>query len=485
MSEEIVQIKNKQAAQAFTEELLEDQEEAEEGQITEEGTDHVDKRTYSDGKDAFVQMFQEAGVSSTWRWDDFFRMMRDDERFNLIRTVAQKKQIFNDYVATLRRKEREEARMKKQVARDNFVKMLESAGILRPDSKYYKTSHFFQGDPRWRILEEKEREDLFQDYLDELEHREKEKKRQERLALMNTFKKLLTDRDDIDHTTHWYDASRVLAGTPAFDALDHLDQLTVFSEYVIEAEKVYLENKRINKRTQERKNREQFKELLQEKAKLGDLTAATHWRPFLQSIKDDSRYLSLVGQPGSTPKEMFDSVVEQLKENIKDQRAAFLEAYGSTTIPAGTTYAEVTEKIQNHEKFLSIEEGLRLAVFKVLLDEAALKEKKRTLKHKKAVVRFKDFLRSLSNIASTSRFEEFGKAIEENLVRFKRLGESEMKMLFDRYVHRLKEEELSQDIEPGEIKRRPTKRDYKSHRRDHRHRHRSRSDDSRHKKSKQ
>jgi len=39
--------------------------------------------------------------------------------------------------------------------------MLDASGILKVDSTYYRTSHFFSSDPRWRILDEKEREDLF------------------------------------------------------------------------------------------------------------------------------------------------------------------------------------------------------------------------------------------------------------------------------------------------------------------------------------
>jgi len=203
-------------------------------------------------------------------------------------------------------------------------------------------------------------------------------------------------------------------------------------------------------------------------------------------IRRNAIALNLVGQPGSTPKELFDTVVEHLKEEIKEQRAAFLEALGPFPLSTGTTYSEVIERVQGHESYQSIDEGLRLVVFRVLQDEAALKEKKRALKHKKAVIRFKDFLRSLPNIASTSRYEEFESSITESLPRFKRLADSEMKTLFDRYVHRLKEEELSLDIEPGEIKRRPTKREHKDkgYRRDHRYRHRSRSEDSRHKKLK-
>ena len=74
--------------------------------------------------------------------------MKLDDRFNIIKTIGQKKQIFQEYIQVLKKKEREDGRQKKQVARENFGKMLDSSGILRAESKYYKTSHFFQGDPR-------------------------------------------------------------------------------------------------------------------------------------------------------------------------------------------------------------------------------------------------------------------------------------------------------------------------------------------------
>jgi hypothetical protein len=55
--------------------------------------------------------------------------------------------------------------------------MLENSGILRPESKYYKTSHYFSQDPRWRVLGDKEREDYFQDHLDDLERKSRDTKR--------------------------------------------------------------------------------------------------------------------------------------------------------------------------------------------------------------------------------------------------------------------------------------------------------------------
>ena len=123
-------------------------------------------------------MFADAGVTATWKWDDFNRIMKTDPDFKLIGSTGYRKQLFNEHIGVLKRRDREEQRVKKQIAKDNFVQMLDASGILKVESTYYRTAHFFSSDPRWRILDEKEREDLFQDYLDELEQRcrETEKK---------------------------------------------------------------------------------------------------------------------------------------------------------------------------------------------------------------------------------------------------------------------------------------------------------------------
>ena len=61
----------------------------------------------------------------------------------------------------------------------------------------------------------------------------------------------------------------------------------------------------------ERKTREKYCELLAEHIRLGNLTSVTSWRSFVRVIKDDRRYLELVGQSGSTPKDLFDDAVEE------------------------------------------------------------------------------------------------------------------------------------------------------------------------------
>jgi pre-mRNA-processing factor 40 len=60
------------------------------------------------------------------------------------------------------------------------------------------------------------------------------------------------------------------------------------------------------RRKQERKNREDFRDLLIEKIYSNQLNNKVKWRNFVHQIKDDKRFLNLLNQPGSTPFELFE-----------------------------------------------------------------------------------------------------------------------------------------------------------------------------------
>ena len=52
--------------------------------------------------------------------------------------------------------------------------MLEACEQLSSDSKFHKVAHLFIHDARWKAVEERDRENIFQDYLDESYNKEKE-----------------------------------------------------------------------------------------------------------------------------------------------------------------------------------------------------------------------------------------------------------------------------------------------------------------------
>lgn len=470
-----------------------DNEDCEEGQITEEGlAKDVELSKRDDVRAIYLQMFQEAGVSATWKWEDFQRIMKYDDRFNIIKAVGQKKQIFLEHLQNLKKKDREDGKHRKQAARENFLKMLESSGILKSDSKYYKTSHYFQGDPRWRILEEREREELYQDFLDELERKDKEKQKQLRNHQMQILRKMLEDNHEIDHRTKWQQVQKMLSENDHFKSLHKLDQLTVFSDFITEFEKNSSESKKLDEKTKARKNRENYRKMLEGLVRAGTLTPISHWNELYPKIQEDLTYLSLVGQVGSTPKEIFDDIVQEEKNKYKDYKESLLIALANFEFNDRTTYDEVYQI--GKEVLEGLPENVRQLVYKIVFEEQMmeLKNKERKIrKHKKA---FQEFLKSNSVVGSSKSFEEIKQEIQFKMKNFKRLSEEWMMSAFELYLRENREFDKDSEIEPGEIecatgkKEKKAKRDkkekkhkkhkkHRSHDKSHKkkHKHRSRS----------
>lgn len=104
--------------------------------------------------------------------------------------MATKRKLYKDWVNQTKQQEKNEMRAKIEKvdfkvismiqAKDNFRQMLEEKKILTSDSKFHKVAHVFMNDYRWKALEDKDRENIFQDYLDELFENEKQEKRQKK-----------------------------------------------------------------------------------------------------------------------------------------------------------------------------------------------------------------------------------------------------------------------------------------------------------------
>jgi hypothetical protein len=73
-------------------------------------------------------MLSDLGVAVTWKWEDVNRVVQHDERVKVLRTMADRKQAFQDYILKLKNTEKDELREKKQQSRFNFVQLLEEQG---------------------------------------------------------------------------------------------------------------------------------------------------------------------------------------------------------------------------------------------------------------------------------------------------------------------------------------------------------------------
>lgn len=82
---------------------------------------NYDNLTRQEAVEVFQGMLSDLGVAVTWKWEDVNRVVQHDERVKVLRTMADRKQAFQDFTIQLKNTEKEELREKKIQARENFI----------------------------------------------------------------------------------------------------------------------------------------------------------------------------------------------------------------------------------------------------------------------------------------------------------------------------------------------------------------------------
>ncbi|KAH8093749.1 hypothetical protein BXZ70DRAFT_949059 [Cristinia sonorae] len=102
-------------------------------------------------------------------------------------------------------------------------------------------------------------------------------------------------------------------------SLPTLDILLAFEDYSRVREREFEEQMRraqVEKTRKERKAREGFKALLKELVDDGKVKARTKWKQVYPLFSDDPRYLNMLGNPGSNPLELFWDVVDAMDQKL-------------------------------------------------------------------------------------------------------------------------------------------------------------------------
>ncbi|KAJ7352624.1 hypothetical protein DFH08DRAFT_859441 [Mycena albidolilacea] len=118
---------------------------------------------------------------------------------------------------------------------------------------------------------------------------------------------------------------------PELQKLPTLDILLAFEDYSRVREREYEEQMRreqVEKTRKERKAREAFKELLEELVGAGEIKARTKWKDVYPLFRSDERYLNMLGNPGSNPLELFWDVLDGLDQKLEKKIAVVQDAIG-------------------------------------------------------------------------------------------------------------------------------------------------------------
>merc|ERR1712018_523508 len=200
--------------------------------------------------------------------------------------------------------------------------------------------------PVVKNVPELERREVFEDAMVNLAKKEKEKAKALRKRNTTRLTDILDRMTNIKYNTTWTQAKQMLLDNPAFAdddellAMDKEDALIVFEDHIRELEKKEeqekeKERKRI-KRSQ-RKNRDAMIQVLDELHEAGKLTSMSLWVELYPTISADIRFTQMLGQPGSTPLDLFKFYVEDLKSRFYSEKKIIKEILKEKSYEMSTT----------------------------------------------------------------------------------------------------------------------------------------------------
>ncbi|XP_038905352.1 pre-mRNA-processing protein 40A-like isoform X7 [Benincasa hispida] len=430
-----------------------------------------------EAKNAFKALLESANVGSDWTWDRAMRIIINDKRYGALKTLGERKQAFNEFLGQRKKQEVDERRIKQKKAREEFRKMLEESTELTSSMRWGKVESIFENDERFQAVErDRDRRDLFDSFLEELKTKERAKAQEERSRNILDYRKFLESCDFIKASSQWRKVQDRLEVDERCSRLEKIDRLEIFQEYLRDLEKEEEEQRKIQKeelRKAERKNRDEFRKMMEEHIAAGILTPKIHWRDYCMKVKELPAYLAVAANTsGSTPKDLFEDVAEELQKQYRDDKTRIKDAVKLRKIAMSLSWtlddfkAAISKDIGNP----AIPDINLKLVFDELLERAREKEEKEAKKRKRLGDDFFNLLCSFKEISAYSNWEDCRRLFEGSQEYSAVEDESLCKEIFEEYIEQLKEHAKENENKRKEEKARKGKEREERERRKERHR---------------
>lgn len=342
------------------------------------------------GEELLKTLLQEKNISSSSSWENAVKLLESDSRFESIRSLPNRKFIFNEYKQQKLRDETQQNRLKIKKAKEELEIFLNNDSRVSSTMRYKQACDEFCDLEVWNLVPEDQRRDIFEDVLLEVKKREDEKARELRRRNKEIFKDILDSIPEIVAQTTWLTAQQYLSqnetfmNDPHLADMDKLDALEVFMEHIEQLEKEEKDERRRerdDKAKQERENRIAFVRFLDELHAAGHLTSISKWQNLYQVISSDPRYVALLSQPlsGSTALDLFKFYVEDLKSRYEDEKKIIHDILEDRkfTITLETTFVDFATFVSEDERSANLDGGNLKMIFERLHEKEREKERMR------------------------------------------------------------------------------------------------------------
>jgi pre-mRNA-processing factor 40 len=262
------------------------------------------------------------------------RSIIKDPQYRALKDPKDRKAAFEKYAVEVRLQEKDRAKERIEKLRKDFATMLRSHPEIKHYTRWKTARPIIEGETIFRSArDDDERRQLFEDYIIELKKANVEREVTTRKAAMDELIEILRGLD-LEPYTRWSEAQGIIQsnqrfqGDQKFKSLSKSDMLTAFENHIKTLEKTFndaRQQQKNQKSRRERQNRDRFLGLLHELKANNKIRAGSKWSKIHPLIVADERYQAMLGQPGSTPLDLFWDMVEEEERALRSTRNDVLD----------------------------------------------------------------------------------------------------------------------------------------------------------------
>jgi pre-mRNA-processing factor 40 len=422
-------------------------------------------------------MLRRANVQPDWTWEQTLHATVKDPQFRAVKDPKDRKTAFEKYVMEVRIQEKDKAKERLAKLRSDFATMLRSHREIKHYTRWKTARSIIEHEAIFRSTDnETERRQLFEEYITDLKKTNVEREVVTRKNAMDELVVILKALD-LEPYTRWSEAHAIIqsherfASDEKFKTLSKSDVLTAFENHIKSLERTFNDERqreKASKARKERQNRDRFIDLLKEFKAAGKIKAGTKWKKIHSEIESDTRYIGILGQPGSSPLDLFRDMVEEEERGLRLVRNDVYDVLEDRRyeVTPKTTFQDFQSIMQSDRRTGSIPQDTLSLLFERLLEKVNRRsdeDKHATERHtRRAIDALRSRIKHLENpaIQASSTWESVRPQIVDT-DEFKALESDDLRrQAFDKVIRRLKEKD--EDLE----RERERKREYRDRDRD-------------------
>lgn len=227
--------------------------------------------------------------------------------------------------------------------RDAFLLMLAETTEIDSRTRWRDAVEILKGDTRYKNLEDdREREDLFRDFVIELEKKELEDRKKKKERVLNSFRKVLekfNDQNIIDRKSVWVDCRKLFSeevSKAEYNAVDDTDLRRTFQDFILVLNQNYkqLEKAMRDDFMQELSvKKTQFRDYLQDYVNKGRIAPYLRWKEVVEDMLLMPGYIELANfvstseridgleiNASDVAKEVYEKLMSTVYEYYKDSK---------------------------------------------------------------------------------------------------------------------------------------------------------------------